>query len=88
MAVNEDKPIVFHVERANGVDETNVSELQVEIDKLALLSDEDFKVEERKLLRKVRSFLLPSALLLRSAPPSCSPASLLFSHLCLSFLPY
>lgn len=56
MAINEDKPIVQHLEQSHlaGVDESNINELQQQIDKIALLSEEDFKAEERKLVRKVR----------------------------------
>ena len=60
MSDMEQKLSVVHLETTSGVNETNVSELQVEIDKIALLSDDERKAEERKLLRKVRRPPLPS----------------------------
>ncbi|GAA5859558.1 hypothetical protein JCM8547_006139 [Rhodosporidiobolus lusitaniae] len=58
MAVQSDKPVVVHLERAN------VSELQTEIDKIALLSEEEYKAEEAKLLRKIDWTLLPCLFIL------------------------
>ncbi|GAA6004505.1 hypothetical protein JCM10207_000757 [Rhodosporidiobolus poonsookiae] len=59
-----DKPVVAHLERSLGVDETNVSELQREIDLVAALSPEEYKVAERKLLRKIDFTLLPTLFIL------------------------
>ncbi|GAA5859557.1 hypothetical protein JCM8547_006138, partial [Rhodosporidiobolus lusitaniae] len=42
----------------------NVSELQTEIDKIALLSEEEYKAEEAKLLRKIDWTLLPCLFIL------------------------
>ncbi|GAA6039056.1 hypothetical protein JCM8097_000175 [Rhodosporidiobolus ruineniae] len=58
----EEKPAVLHLE--HGVDEANVSELQAEIEKLQQLSEDEFKAEERKLLRKIDFTLLPTLFIL------------------------
>ncbi|BGP38805.1 hypothetical protein JCM10449v2_002742 [Rhodotorula kratochvilovae] len=63
MAMIDQKLSVTHLENS-GVDESNISELQVEIDKIALLSDEDRQEEERKLLRKIDFTLLPTLFVL------------------------
>jgi len=50
----EAKPLpVAHLETPANVPAAAVSELQAEIDKIVLLSEEEYKLEERKLLRKV-----------------------------------
>ncbi|GAA5898681.1 hypothetical protein JCM6882_000895 [Rhodosporidiobolus microsporus] len=64
MGDSSEKPAVLHLERAHGVDESNVSELQAQIDEIAALSEEDFKAEERKLLRKIDFTLLPCLFIL------------------------
>ncbi|GAA5910880.1 hypothetical protein JCM8208_006676, partial [Rhodotorula glutinis] len=64
MSDMEQKLSVVHLENTSGVNEANVSELQVEIDKIALLSDDDRKEEERKLLRKIDFTLLPTLFIL------------------------
>jgi hypothetical protein len=47
----DEKPNVYHIE---GVRDEDVGELQLEIEKITLLNEEDFKAEERALLKKVR----------------------------------
>lgn len=54
----EYKPVVQHIESVAGVKPEQVGEIQSEIEQLMLLSDEDYRKEERKLLRKVRRLLL------------------------------
>ncbi|GAA5820965.1 hypothetical protein JCM11251_001898 [Rhodosporidiobolus azoricus] len=59
--MDEVKPQVLHIE---GVADHEVGELQAEIEKLMQLNDEDFKVEERKLLRKIDFTLMPTLFVL------------------------
>ncbi|GAA5860919.1 hypothetical protein JCM8547_003888 [Rhodosporidiobolus lusitaniae] len=59
--MDEVKPQVMHIE---GVREEDVGELQREIEQLMLLSEEDFKKEERKLLRKIDFTLMPTLFVL------------------------
>ncbi|GJN87585.1 hypothetical protein Rhopal_000540-T1 [Rhodotorula paludigena] len=64
MSTADAKLAVTHLEHTTGVDPANVSELQTEIDKVALLTPEEFAVEERKLLRKIDYTLLPTLFIL------------------------
>lgn len=50
----EYKPVVQHIESVAGVKPEQVGEIQSEIEQLMLLSDEEYRKEEKKLLRKVR----------------------------------
>ncbi|GAA6034267.1 hypothetical protein JCM8097_003815 [Rhodosporidiobolus ruineniae] len=59
--MDEVKPSVLHIE---GVRNEDVGEFQAEIDKLMLLNDDDFRREERKLLRKIDFTLMPILFLL------------------------
>jgi len=45
---------VLQIENINGVDATNVSELQKEIDIIAALTPEEYAIEQKALVRKVR----------------------------------
>lgn len=53
---SDSKPIVAHIESTAGIQPEQVGEIQQEIDKLVVLSEEEFKAEEKKLLRKVSAF--------------------------------
>lgn len=44
----------FTVKHIEGVADADVSELQLEIEKITHLSEDEFKLEEKALLRKVR----------------------------------
>ncbi|GAA5892665.1 hypothetical protein JCM6882_000551 [Rhodosporidiobolus microsporus] len=59
--MEEVKPAILHIE---GVKEGDVSELQAEIEKLMELSEEDFKREERALLKKIDFTLMPTLFVL------------------------
>ncbi|GAA5849610.1 hypothetical protein JCM9279_007288 [Rhodotorula babjevae] len=50
---------VLQIENINGVDATNVSELQKEIDIIAALTPEEYAVEEKALVRKLDMRLMP-----------------------------
>ncbi|KWU45903.1 putative nicotinamide mononucleotide permease [Rhodotorula sp. JG-1b] len=60
----EYKPVVQHIESVAGVKPEQVGEIQSEIEQLMLLSDEDYRKEERKLLRKIDFTLLPTLFIL------------------------
>lgn len=63
VAMSEEyKPVVQHIESVAGVKPEQVGEIQSEIQQLMLLSDEDYRKEEKKLLRKVGQLLLSSRL--------------------------
>ncbi|ORY54884.1 putative nicotinamide mononucleotide permease [Leucosporidium creatinivorum] len=61
---SDSKPIVAHIESTAGIQPEQVGEIQQEIDKLMLLTEDEFKAEEKKLLRKIDSTLLPTLFLL------------------------
>lgn len=50
---SDSKPVVAHIESTAGIQPEQVGAIQQEIDKIVLLTEEEFKVEEKKLLRKV-----------------------------------
>ncbi|KAI5478410.1 putative nicotinamide mononucleotide permease [Pseudohyphozyma bogoriensis] len=49
-----------HLESVGGIQAPQVADIQSEIDKIMLLSEEEFKQEEAKLLRKIDWTLLPA----------------------------
>jgi hypothetical protein len=75
------KPSVSHIESTAGIQPLQVSEIQVEIEKIVLLSEKEFRAEEKKLLRKV-SHPLPPGPPLRCCVPSplCSQSDRRASH--------
>ncbi|GAA5903953.1 hypothetical protein JCM8208_001738 [Rhodotorula glutinis] len=57
--MTDKKLSVLQIENINGVDATNVSELQKEIDIIAALTPEEYAVEEKALVRKLDMRLMP-----------------------------
>ncbi|KAM0747982.1 putative nicotinamide mononucleotide permease [Meredithblackwellia eburnea MCA 4105] len=62
--MSDAKLAVTHLESVGGIQADQVAAIQSEIEKLMLLSDEEFKAEERHLLRKIDYTLLPTLFLL------------------------
>ncbi|GJN93243.1 hypothetical protein Rhopal_006290-T1 [Rhodotorula paludigena] len=59
MSETDKKPVVAHLENSSGVTAATVNELQEQIDQLAMLTPDEFKKEELKLLRKIDFTLMP-----------------------------